>query len=230
MITMMLAIGSVAGAIAAGEAASETSGIALVAPREFRLEYAAADEPPAETAEADEPEAAEEARPGYGSAGSHWLTFGGAAAYDFNEEYDFNLHFAWSMFLADRIEFGVEATAWYFNQVGEDTGGISGMFVFRYHWWSGPNDDFDWSSFFDFGTGVLVGFDTVPDGGTGLNFIQRIGLGFSKDLDAADGPAHGTRLVFGVRWHHISNGRFAGDGRNPSRDSILGFVGVQWDF
>jgi hypothetical protein len=233
MITMMLAIGSVAGAVAAtdsGGIAAETSGISLTALREFRLEYGSADEPPAEDPAPGEPDSEGEARPGFGSAGSDWLTFGGAAAYNFDEDYDFNLHFAWSTFLADRLEFGVEASAWYFDQVGENTAGISGMFVFRYHWWSGPRGDFDWSSFLDLGTGMLAGFDTVPDGGTGFNFIQRAGLGITKDLDAADGPAHGARLVCGIRWHHISNGRFGGDGRNPSRDSILGFVGVQWDF
>ena len=172
----------------------------------------------------------DEVRPGFGSAGSRWLTAGAAAAYDFDEDYDLNLHLSCSLFVADRLELGVEGAGWYFNQVGQDTGGVSGMFVLRYHFWSGPNGDFDWSAFVDAGTGLLVGFDEVPDGGTGFNFIQRAGLGMTKDLDASDGTAHGARLVFGIRWHHISNGRFEGDSRNPSRDSILGFVGVSWDF
>ncbi len=206
----------------------------LPALREFKLNWEAQPEQPqAPTASGDggaQPQPTEVSTPGFGSAGSHWLTVGGAAAHDFDEDYDFNLHFAWSTFLADRFEFGVEAAAWYFDQTGENTGGISGMFVFRYHWWSGPRGDFDWTSFLDVGTGMLAGFDEVPDGGTGFNFIQRAGAGITKDLDASDGPAHGARLVCGLRWHHISNGRAEGDGRNPSRDALLAFVGVQWDF
>ena len=237
MITTLIAIGSVAGAVAAvetSEAAAATNGIALAAPREFRLDFAAAaDEPPADAAapagaESTGDTAAAEERPGFGSAGSYWLSAGGAAAYNFDEDYDFNANFMWSMFLADRLEFGIEGAGWYFNQVGEDTGGISGMFVLRYHWWSGPKGDFDWTSFLDLGTGMLAGFDEVPDGGTGFNFIQRAGLGFTKDLDAADGPAHGARMVFGIRWHHISNARFSGDSDNPDRDGVMIYAGFSF--
>lgn len=217
-------------AVPAADLTAETDSMAIAAPREFSLDFT--EQPPAEAAAEvpKEPEDEANESPGFGSAGSQWLTFGGAAAYDFEEDYDFNLHFGWSMFIADRLELGVEGALWYFDQVGENTGGVSGMFTFRYHFWAGPNADFAWSSFLDFGTGMLVGFDEVPDGGTGFNFMQRVGVGLSKDLDASDGPAHGSRLVGGVRWHHISNGRFEGDGRNPARDSIMLFLGVQWDF
>jgi hypothetical protein len=242
MMSKLVAVGiaaavGFAGAAEAGELA-ELAALELAGPREFRLDWFGAEEPPAPAeegaeqkteGEVGEPEAVEK-MPGFGSAGSDWLTVGGAAAWNFAEDYDFNAHFAWSTFIADRLEVGVEGAGWYFAQEGQNTGGVSGMFVFRYHFWSGPKGDFEWSSFLDFGTGMLVGFDEVPDGGSGFNFIQRVGVGMTKDLDASDGPAHGARLTFGIRWHHISNGRFEGDGRNPARDSILGFVGVQWDF
>ncbi len=211
---------------------------ALAAPSEFTLDWAGTGdgEPPPEdtetpSADAGPPKTVEPApTPGFGRAGSHWLTFGSAVTYDFDSNFGYDLDFAWSMFIVDRLEFGVEGGAWYFDQEGQSTAGITGIFVFKYHWWSGPNGDFDWSFFTDGGTGLLGAFDEVPDGGTGFNFVQRAGAGFTKDLDASDGPAHGARLVFGVRWYHISNGRIEGDTRNPSRDSIEGYVGVSWDF
>src|SRR5690606_4296657 len=69
-----------------------------------------------------------ESRPriGFGRAGSEWLTFGAAFAYDFAEDKDINVHAAYSQFLADELEFAVEFAGWYFAQDKEDTGGISG--------------------------------------------------------------------------------------------------------
>ncbi len=237
MITALLTVAILAtGTLSTvSDASLGTDALVLTSPCEFELDFSRAAQPPESSPPASgapdaDPPAEAVVLPGFGSAGSHWLTVGGATAYNFDEDYDFNLHFAWSTFLVDRLEFGVEATGWYFDQAGQNTAGLSGMFTFRYHFWSGPNGDFDWSAFGDVGTGMLIGFDEVPDGGTGFNFIQRAGFGITKDLDASDGPAHGARLVLGIRWHHISNGRFSGDGRNPARDSILAFVGVQWDF
>lgn len=187
----------------------------LVQPEDAAPSAAAAEEPP---------------QPGYGRAGSSWLTVGGAYAFDFDEDHDLNLHAMWSWFLGDRFELGVEGAGWYFSQAGQDTGGLSAMLVLRYHFWSGPEGDFAWSAFFEGGSGVLVGFDEVPDGGTGFNFIQRGGFGLTRDLDSDDGPNHGARLLLGVRWHHISNGRIEGDARNPARDSVLVWAGVVFQF
>ena len=76
-----------------------------------------------------------------------------------------------------------------------------------------------------------VGFDNVPDGGTGFDFLPRLGGGFTKALTPSeDGESRGPRLMIGVRWHHISNGRIASDTRNPSRDSILGYIAITFPF
>ena len=153
-------------------------------------------------------------------AGTEWLTFGSGFAYDTGSEYDFNVHGAYSRFLGDELEFAMEVGLWYFDQVGQNTAGVNWNMVFRWHFLH-PEDDDTWTIYADAGIGLLLGFDNVPDGGTGFNFTPRAGVGGTYRLND-----HGTRLQGGVRWHHISNGRIEGNARNPSRDSIMVYAGV----
>lgn len=162
---------------------------------------------------------------GYGFSGSRWWTFGTAYANNFKDASDINIHVAYSEFIADELEFAVEAAGWYFHQDGDDTGGVSGSMVFRWHFWHAP--DFKWTVFGDAGIGILGAFDTVPDGGTGFNFLPRLGGGFTYAFnDSIDGESRGPRLMVGVRYHHISNGRISGDSRNPARDGIAIYAGL----
>lgn len=188
------------------------------------------DEAVAREARGPEPSKSDDGRArGYGLAGSRWWTVGGAYANDFKDANDFNVHGAFSQFLADELEFAVEAAAWYFDQPGQDTGGLSGSMVFRWHF--AHADDWDWSVFADAGIGLLGAFDEVPDGGTGFDFLPRLGAGFTKALGpSVDGESRGPRLMVGVRWHHISNGRISGDARNPSRDGLMGYAAVVFAF
>lgn len=163
----------------------------------------------------------------YGEAGSKAWTIGGLYANNFNEANDFNAHIAWSNFLADDLEFAVEAAGWYFDQSGQDTGGLSGSMIFRWH--ALHDDDYSWSVFFDAGIGLLGAFDEVPDQGTNFNFLPRLGTGATFALgDNRDGQA--PRLMIGARWHHISNARIQGDSDNPARDSVAGYVGIVFPF
>jgi hypothetical protein len=168
---------------------------------------------------------ASEPVPGYGRAGTDWLTFGGLYASDFDKDNDFNVHFSWSRFIVDDIEFVLEAAGWYFNQEGQDTGGLSGSFLFRWHFLTAS--DHRWTVFGDLGIGMLGSFDEVPDGGTSFNFLPRAGLGFTRAFnESIDGESHGARWELGLRWHHISNGRIEGDERNPARDSVAFYAGI----
>ncbi len=163
--------------------------------------------------------------PGFGQAGSTFLTIGGLWAFDLDKDHDLNLHVAWSKFVADDLEFAIEGAGWYFSQVGDDTAGLSASMVLRWHTFHAH--DYSWSVFGDFGIGVLGSFDNVPDGGTGFNFLPRAGAGVTGALhDAIDGVARGSRWQVGVRWHHISNGRIEGDERNPSRDSVALYAAI----
>lgn len=159
----------------------------------------------------------------YGEAGSRWWTVGALHANDFDKANDFNLHGAFSQFLADDFEFAIEAAGWYFDQPGTNTGGVSGSMIFRWHFWHA--DDYDWSVFGDAGIGLLAAFDDVPDGGTSFNFVPRVGGGFTKAIGE-----DGARLMVGVRWHHISNARIFGNDRNPARDALAGYVAITFPF
>ena len=173
----------------------------------------------------EQPHATAERALGYGLAGSRWWTIGTAYANNFKDASDINVHFAFSQFLDDELEFAVEGAGWYFHQNGDDTGGISASMVFRWHIWH-PKD-FKWTVFGDAGIGILGSFDNVPDGGTGFNFLPRLGGGFTYALnDSIDGESRGPRLMVGVRYHHISNGRISGDSRNPARDGIAIYAGL----
>jgi hypothetical protein len=173
-------------------------------------------EPPADGAK---DEKAEPRRHGsFGDKGSHWLTFGAGAADNFTDSVDMNLHIAWSTFLVKDVELALEGAGWYFNQPGDNTGGVSGSVVFRWHFY---NDD-NWTVFADAGIGLLGAFDDVPDGGTSFDFLPRAGGGVTKRLFEGED----TRLQVGVRWHHISNARINGDDNNPSRDGAMLYAGL----
>lgn len=173
----------------------------------------------------------------FGRAGSQWWSIGPGVAHDFSDATDINLHGIYSLFLADGLEFGVEAAGWYFNQEGQDTGGVSGSMIFRWHFhhwdtqfkWTGADKDEAYRNtfFFDVGIGLLAGFDEVPDGGTGFNFLPRAGVGWTHALTEEES---GSRLTIGVRWHHISNARISGDERNPARDALMLYAEIQFPF
>lgn len=173
----------------------------------------------------------------FGRAGSRWWSIGPGIATNFNDDTDLNLHGIYSTFLADSLEFGVEAAGWYFNQEGQDTGGVSGSMIFRwhfYHWdegfkWGGgdKSESYRNTLFFDIGIGLLAAFDDVPDEGTSLNFLPRAGFGYTHAL--TDDEA-GARLTLGLRWHHISNARIEGDESNPARDGLMFYAEIQFPF
>lgn len=164
----------------------------------------------------------------FGRCGAEYLTFGAGVAHNFSKDMDYNLHVTWSRFVADELEFAVEAGAWYFAQAGDDTVGLNGSLLFRWHFWHPEvpkTEPWDWTVYADLGIGLMGAFDNVPATGTGFAFTPRAGVGFTKQLDDA-----GTRLQVGLRWHHISNGRIEGDVRNPSRDSIMVYAGIMIPF
>ncbi len=168
-----------------------------------------------------------EKKPQFGDPGFWTINFGGGVAHDFKDATDVVGVIGVSTFIATSLEFTVEAGGWYFHQDGPDTGGGSGSFAFRYHWFFGDENERtrDWSLFVEAGIGLLGAANEVPDGGTNFDFLPRLGGGGTVRLDDA-----GTRLLVSLRWHHISNARISGDSDNPSRDGVMIFAGVMVPF
>jgi hypothetical protein len=162
-------------------------------------------------------------RIGFGHAGSSFISVGLGYMNDFSDDQAGELYVGYSHFIADELEFILELGAWYFDQDGDNTGAVSPVMNLRWHFLH--DEAYDWSVFGEAGFGLLFAFDNVPDGGTGFDFLPRLGAGFTKALDD-----DGTRLVMGVRWQHISNGRIEGDARNPGRDSLMVWAGVMFPF
>jgi opacity protein-like surface antigen len=110
-------------------------------------------------------------------------------------------------------QFGSDAFAWNFNLLA------------RWHFYNKER----WSLYVDGGAGTLIATDEVPGptlaeplGGSRFNFTPQAGVGFSYEV------ATNTRMLVGVRWHHISNARTYEN--NPGRDSFLVYAGVSVPF
>ncbi|MCC6660059.1 MAG: acyloxyacyl hydrolase [Phycisphaerales bacterium] len=156
------------------------------------------------------------ARLAFGTEGTQWLTFGAAVGRGFRESTDTNIHAAWSRFVADDIEFAAELDLWNFDQDGPNAYGISPAMVFRWH----VITEGKWTFYTDAGIGLLIASDSVPDGGSNIDFMPRAGGGVTYGITGD------TRLQFGLRWHHVSNARITGDESNPARDGPLIYFGI----
>lgn len=154
----------------------------------------------------------------YGSENSQWLTFGALAAHDFSYATDLGVRFAWSQFLVQDVEFMLEGNLWYLDQRGDNAFGVNPAFAFRWHF---VNEQ-PLSVYTELGIGMLFATSAVPEGGTDVDFMPRVGVGLTYELDEASG----VRLDVGLRWHHISNARITGDAKNPSRDAVLIYGGI----
>jgi lipid A 3-O-deacylase len=146
-----------------------------------------------------------------------------------------------STFLDQGFEFQLELNGYSFSQPGDDALGAGFHFNLRWHVWHGTYGETrdnagplssttlttapDWTIFFDGGIGMIFSTDDVPENGTSLNFSPRAGVGFTARLGESS-----TRLVAGVRWHHMSNARINGDDENPDFNAPLGYLGLQWGF
>jgi Lipid A 3-O-deacylase (PagL) len=159
--------------------------------------------------------------PVYGARDTQWLTVGGGIAADFVDNTDVNAYLSYTYFLVDWVEVNVELGAWYHFQDNQDAAGLNPALVFRWHLIHSE----DWTFYVDAGIGLLFNTDSVPEGGTHVNFTPRAGLGVTYRISES-----GARLQAGLRWHHISNARITGDRGNPATDAPMLYVGLIFPF
>jgi len=127
--------------------------------------------------------------------------------------------FGFSYFPIDDLSINVEFDGMYFEQDrARAAGGFNFNLLLRWHYMTEEK----WTAFLEASGGIVITTDEVPAGGAGFNFIAQIGAGVSVDL------GDDVRLLTGVRWHHLSNGRTFD--RNPGQDSVYGFVGLSMPF
>ncbi len=158
----------------------------------------------------------------FGKYNTMWWTFGAGGSTDFDELSDINITVAWSKFVDHDVEMMVEVALREFDMPGNDQIGINPMLVLRQHWDLGETHT--WTMFVDAGIGFMISADDVPEDGTSFNFTPRAGFGVTYAVSEE------WRVVAGLRWSHISNGRMFGDDDNPSSDGVMFSVGLTTSF
>lgn len=176
---------------------------------------------PIEPDQADLPKLTAQFEPTFGTKGQkHWYVQG-AAATTLDREEAFPQRFVLvgaglSKFLFDGHSINLELNTIYFSQPDDDALGLNLALLMRWHFLRKSN----WSLFIDGGAGVMGTTSDVPSKGASFNFTPQAGAGVHIKLKQQ------RQLMLGLRWHHISHADLFG--ANPGRDSIMGYVGVQF--
>jgi lipid A 3-O-deacylase len=169
----------------------------------------------------DSPNIAPLSATAFGTKGQkHWY-IQGAAATTLDREEAFPQRFVLagaglSKFLFDGHSINLELNSIYFSQPDDDALGLNLALLMRWHFLRKSN----WSLFVDGGAGVMGTTSDVPSKGASFNFTPQAGAGVSIKLKEQ------RQLMLGLRWHHVSHADLFG--ANPGRDSLMGYVGVQF--
>lgn len=155
--------------------------------------------------------------PSFGERGyKTWYIQGAAATTLDNQESDPRrfgfVGVGLAKFFANRHSVNLEFNTIYFDQPGENAVGFNLALLGRWHFIKQEN----WTMYFDGGAGVMGTTNDVPRQAAGFNFTPQVGGGFSIKLNQEQ------NLLFGLRWHHISHADTFG--KNPGRDSLMGYV------
>ncbi len=201
-------------------AAEPNEGVAQTVSLEFKAMPIVTPEAPQQVVPEDDADSATlVAR--FGEQGSwRWNVQGGFGAEFEDTDKRFGLGgLSFSYFVADDFSVDFEFNGLYFSQeTAENAGGFNFNLVLRRHILARD----DWSLFVDVVGGVMETSDAVPPGGSSFNFVAQAGVGISFDI------SDDVRLLTGVRWHHISNGRTFDT--NPSQDSLYVYAGLSFPF
>ena len=121
-----------------------------------------------------------------------------------------------SKFFLDGHSVNLELNSIYFEQPGNNALGLNLALLGRWHLIRQKN----WSLFLGGGAGVMGTTSDVPEKGASFNFTPQAGAGATFKLK------HNRRLLVGLNWHHISHADLFN--ANPGRDSIMGYVGIDF--
>ncbi|PSB07775.1 acyloxyacyl hydrolase [Pleurocapsa sp. CCALA 161] len=169
----------------------------------------------------DSPNLPRKSEPAFGTKGQKQWYVQGAAATTLDRKEAFPQRFGLagaglSKFLFDGHSINLELNTIYFSQPNNDALGLNLALLMRWHFLRKTN----WALFIDGGAGIMGTSSDVPSKGASFNFTPQAGAGINIKLK------NQRRLMLGLRWHHISHADLFG--ANPGRDSIMGYVGVQF--
>lgn len=157
------------------------------------------------------------------SKGARYWSLGVGYADDWDGFEELQTSIAYHAFIEQRVEFIVELAVRNINQDGDNLVGFNPLVGFRWHFWRSDNDA-TWTAFADAGIGAMGSTSDVPEDGTSFNFTPRAGVGVTWQV------LESARLVAGLRWSHISNGRLWGNDDNPGIDTPMLHVGFMFTF
>ena len=123
-------------------------------------------------------------------------------------------------YIWNNFSIGTEIAGYGISQLGEDAVALGIAGTFRHHFWQHDV----WTIFVDGAFGPSYSSRDTPQGGTHFNFISRIGLGATYQLE------ENLHLLFGARYWHMSNARIEGVDRNPNFNCVQAYIGLMWQF
>lgn len=121
-----------------------------------------------------------------------------------------------SKFFINGHSVNLELNTIYFDQPNDNAVGLNLALLGRWHIIRKQN----WSFFIGGGAGVMGTTSDVPEKGASFNFTPQAGMGATFALKSD------RRLLVGLNWHHISHADLFN--ANPGRDSIMGYVGIDF--
>jgi hypothetical protein len=138
----------------------------------------------------------------------------------FSEDHFYNFNVAGGYYFMNNNSINLELQGSWVDQPGHEDDAILGAVGILMRWHFLVHDK--WSLFFDGGGMVSQADQTVPLFGTNFNFIGKVGVGGSWEIDDH------TFLIGGARYFHLSNGQIHGRDQNPSFDGVQLWGGVMW--
>ena len=172
-------------------------------------------------------EAAAAGRPTF-HQGLWTLQLNGNYAYDFEDEdaWPASGSVSASYYVWDNLSIGGELNAYHVRQPGDDAAAYGAGLTLKHHllrWDEGTGHAK--TLYFDGGFSTFDADEPVPPGGTEFNYVTRLGLGLTWQID------DNVHFLTGARFFHLSNAGKEGRVRNPSIDAAVeGFVGIMITF
>ncbi len=129
-----------------------------------------------------------------------------------------NVAVAYDHFVLDNFSLGLELAGYGFFKDDAETAAIGVHGRLRHHVFE---FGIDATLFLGVGFGPIYSEESVPAGGTHLNFVSRAGAGVAWKVRES------MVLTAGIDFWHLSNGQIV-DGDNPAINGVQGFAGIGW--